>query len=196
MSDPAAPPPLPDAAPLEAVPTDPVLAVLAHCRLRIARVFPRQIHAAVETLDDAQLWWQPNATSNSVGTLVRHLAGNVRTLVGRGIGGSAYVRDRDGEFAGPPLPRAELLAEFDAAIAEADATLATLTPARLAQPSSDPTLFPTVLEDVLNVTIHMSTHVGQMVWIAKLLREGALDDVWRRTHREEGAYGRAMSAER
>jgi hypothetical protein len=185
LSDPAAPPLLPDA-----VPVDPALAALAHCRLRIARVFPRQIHAAVESLDDAQLWWQPNATSNSVGTLVRHLSGNVRALVGRGIGGSAYVRDRDGEFAGPALPRAELLAEFDAAIDEADATLATLTPARLAQPSSDPTFYPTVLEDVLNVTIHMSTHVGQMVWIAKMLREGALDDVWRRTHREEGAYGR------
>ena len=185
MADPAAPPPIPDA-----VPADPVLAVLAHCRLRIARVFPRQIHAAVESLDDAQLWWQPNGTSNSVGTLVRHLSGNIRTLVGRGVGGSTYVRDRDGEFAGPPIPRAELLAEFDAAIAEADATLAALTPARLAQPSSDPTLYPTVLEDVLNVTIHMSTHVGQMVWIAKMLREGALDDVWRRTHLETGVYGR------
>ena len=194
MSDPAAPPPTPDVVP--AVPADPVLAVLAHCRLRVARVFPRQIHAAVESLDDAQLWWQPNGTSNSVGTLVRHLSGNIRTLVGRGVGGSTYVRDRDGEFAGPPIPRAELLAEFDAAIAEADATLAALTPARLAQPSSDPTLYPTVLEDVLNVTIHMSTHVGQMVWIAKLLREGALDDVWRRTHREAGAYGRSLGEQR
>ncbi|MDF1504998.1 DUF1572 family protein [Roseisolibacter sp. H3M3-2] len=172
------------------VPVDPALAALEHCRLRIARAFPRQIHAAVESLDDAQLWWRPNAHANSVGTLVRHLSGNVRTLVGRGIGGSAYVRDRDGEFAGPPLPRAELLAEFDAAIAEADAVLSSLSSERLAQPSSDPTFYPTVLEDVLNVTIHMSTHVGQMVWVAKMLREGALDDVWRRTHQEAGVYGR------
>ena len=192
MPDPAAAPlPIP-----ATVPADPALAVLAHCRLRVARVFPRQIHAAVESLDDAQLWWRPNPASNSVGVLVRHLSGNIRTLVGRGIGGSDYVRDRDAEFAAPPTPRAELLAEFDAAIAEADATLAALTPARLAEPSSDPSFYPTVLEDVLNVTIHMSTHVGQMVWIAKLLREGALDDVWRRTHREEGAYGRALSDQR
>ena len=173
-----------------AVPKDPALAALEHCRLRIVRAFPRQIHAAVESLDDAQLWWRPHAHANSVGTLVRHLSGNVRTLVGRGIGGSGYVRDREGEFAGPPLPRAELLAEFDAAVAEADGVLSGLTAERLAGPSADPTFFPTVLEDVLNVTIHMSTHVGQMVWIAKMLREGALDDVWRRTHREAGAYGR------
>jgi hypothetical protein len=186
MSDPAAPPPVP-----AAVPADPALAVLAHCRLRLAGAFPRQVHAAVESLDDAQLWWRPNETSNSVGALVRHLSGNIRTYVGRDIGGSSYVRDRDGEFHGPPIPRAALLAEFDAAIAEADAAFAALTPARLAEPSSDPTFYPTVLEDVLNVTIHMSTHVGQMVWIAKMLREGALDDVWRRTHRETGAYGRA-----
>ena len=172
------------------VPTDPALAALEHCRLRIARAFPRQIHAAVESLDDAQLWWRPNPHANSVGALVRHLSGNVRALVGRGIGGSGYVRDREGEFAGPPLPRAELLAEFDAAIAEADAVLSALTAARLAEPSSDPTFYPTVLEDVLNVTIHMSTHVGQMVWVAKMLREGALDDVWRRTHLEAGVYGR------
>jgi len=115
MADSTAPPPIPDA-----VPVDPALAVLAHCRLRIARVFPRQIHAAVESLDDAQLWWRPNPHANSVGALVRHLSGNVRALVGRGIGGSGYVRDREGEFAGPPLPRAELLAELDAAIAERD----------------------------------------------------------------------------
>jgi len=146
--------------------------------------------AAVESLDDAQLWWRPNPHANSVGALVRHLSGNVRALVGRGIGGSGYVRDREGEFAGPPLPRAELLAEFDAAIAEADAVLSALTAARLAEPSSDPTFYPTVLEDVLNVTIHMSTHVGQMVWVAKMLREGALDDVWRRAHLETGVYGR------
>ena len=173
-----------------AVPADPALAALAHCRLRIARAFPRQIHAAVEALDDAQLWWRPNAHSNSVGILVRHLAGNVRALVGQGIGHSGYVRDRDAEFEAPPIPRTALLEEFDAAIAEADAVLAGLTPARLAERSSDPAFYPTVLEDVLNVTIHMSTHVGQMVWIAKMLRDGALDDVWRRTHREVGAYGR------
>jgi hypothetical protein len=182
----------PTASPIsDAVPSDPALAALVHCRMRLALAFPRQIHAAVEALDDAQLWWQPNPHSNSVGAIVRHLAGNIRALVGRGIGGSGYVRDRDAEFAGPPVPRAALLEEFDAAIAEADAVLATLTPERLAQPSSDPTFYPTVLEDVLNVTIHMSTHVGQVVWIAKMLRDGALDDVWRRTHREAGAYGRS-----
>ena len=165
-------------------------AALEHCRMRVVRAFPRQVHAAVESLDDAQLWWRPNASSNSVGHLVRHLAGNIRFIVGRNLGGSGYERDRDVEFAGPPLARAALLAEFDAAIAEADAVLGALTPARLGEPSRDPAHYPTVLEDVLNVTIHMSTHVGQMVWIAKMLREGALDDVWRRTHREVGAYGR------
>ncbi|MGZ8379085.1 MAG: DUF1572 family protein [Gemmatirosa sp.] len=190
MSDPVVPP-----SPA-AVPTDPALAALAHCRLRLTRAFPRQIHAAVEALDDAQLWWQPNAHSNSVGAVVRHLAGNIRALVGHGIGSSGYVRDRDAEFAAPPIARAALLAEFDAAIAEADAVLAALTSSRLAAPSSDPTFYPTVLEDVLNVTIHMSTHVGQVVWIAKMLRDGALDDVWRRTHREVGAYGRVLGEQR
>jgi hypothetical protein len=29
-----------------------------------------------------------------------------------------------------------------------------------------------------------------MVWVAKMLREGALDDVWRRAHLETGVYGR------
>jgi hypothetical protein len=186
MSDPAVPP-IP-----ATVPADPALAALVHCRMRIVRAFPRQLHAAVEALDDAQLWWQPNPHSNSVGVIVRHLAGNIRALVGHGIGGSGYVRDRDAEFAAPPIPRAALLEELDAAIAEADVALAALTPSRLAAPSSDPTFYPTVLEDVLNVTIHMSTHVGQVVWIAKMLREGALDDVWRRTHREVGAYGRPL----
>jgi hypothetical protein len=45
-----------------------------------------------------------------------------------------------------------------------------------------------LLEDVLNAAIHLSNHTGQIVWIAKMLQEGAVDEVWIRTHRKLGAW--------
>ena len=31
---------------------------------------------------------------------------------------------------------------------------------------------------------HVSTHTGQILWVTKMLQEGALDEVWIRTHRQ------------
>jgi hypothetical protein len=45
-----------------------------------------------------------------------------------------------------------------------------------------------VIEDLMNIAIHLSTHTGQIVWIAKMLNDGGLDDVWMRAHRDQGAW--------
>ena len=57
--------------------------------------------------DDASLWRVEGRTKNSGGTLARHLVGNVEHFVGAVLGGTGYVRDRDGEFSQRNLPRPE-----------------------------------------------------------------------------------------
>jgi Protein of unknown function (DUF1572) len=158
-------------------------------RTRITRVFPAQVRAAVEPLTDEQLWWRPNERSNSIGNLILHLAGSIDYYLNRNIGGLDFTRDRDAEFAErKQIPKAELLSRFDAMVANAERTFGALTPARLSASSPEPTMYRMAIEDVINVLSHLSNHAGQIVWIAKMLEEGAVDEVWIRTHRKLGAW--------
>src|SRR5207253_1120299 len=38
------------------------------------------------------------------------------------------------------------------------------------------------------IVTHVSNHTGQIVWIAKMLKEGALEEVWMRTHKRHGGW--------
>jgi Protein of unknown function (DUF1572) len=158
-------------------------------RTRITKVFPAQVRAAVEQLSDEELWWRPNAQSNSVGNLVLHLAGSLLHHLCRSVGGFEYHRDRPGEFAERgPVPRQQVLAAFDKAIEQAGRTFDALDAAKLVAPSSEPDRHAIVFEDVLGAAVHMSTHVGQILYVVKMLREGSLDEVWIHSHRTSGAW--------
>jgi uncharacterized damage-inducible protein DinB len=162
---------------------------LTALRTRITGVFPAQIRAAVANLSDEQIWWRPNESSNSIGNLIVHLTGSLNLYLNRNIGGIAYERDRAAEFAERRMiPKDELLAAFDDMVARAERTFASLTVARLGDPSPEPTMHDLVLEDLINVAAHLSTHAGQIVWIAKMVDEGGIREVWMKSHRKEGAW--------
>ena len=171
--------------------TDTASPTLAALRVRITRVFPAQIRAAVDSVTDEQLWWRPNETSNSIGNLVIHLAGSMNHYLNRNIGGFRYERDREAEFSERgPIDRAKLMAIFDGMVANAEKTLGKLAPEKLAGPSTDPERHIYLVDDLINITTHLANHAGQIVWIAKMLHEGALDEVWMRAHKREGAWKR------
>ena len=158
-------------------------------RSRITKVYPAQIRAAVEALTDEQIWWRPNEQSNSIGNLVLHLSGSINHFLNRNIGGIAYDRDRAAEFAERrTIPKEELLAIFNDMVARAERTFETFTPEHFTDPSPEPKMCEIALEDVLNVLAHFSNHAGQILWIAKMFRGDAVDEVWIRTHRKLGAW--------
>ncbi|HYC59937.1 MAG TPA: DinB family protein [Thermoanaerobaculia bacterium] len=162
---------------------------LAAFRTRITRVYPAQIRAAIEPLSDEQLWWRPNEKSNSIANLILHLTGSLNHFLNRNLGGLAYERDRPAEFAERnAIPRSDLLARFDEMVRNAERTFDGLTPDSLDAPSPEPGMHTLVVEDLINVATHMSTHMGQIIWIAKMLNEEALNEVWMKTHRSEGAW--------
>jgi uncharacterized damage-inducible protein DinB len=162
---------------------------LAALRTRITRVMPAQIRAAVETLDDDQLWWRPHEGSNSVANLVLHLSGSINHYLNRGVGGIPYDRNREQEFAERGrLPKQELLEIFNDMVAKAEQTFDTIDVARLSEPSAEQKMQSTVLEDLINVASHISTNTGQIVWIAKSMHPGSLDEIWMKTHKELGAW--------
>lgn len=165
--------------------------LLSAFRARITSVFPEQIRAAVAPLTDEQIWWRPNESSNAIGNILLHLTGSLNHFLNRNLGALDFTRDRPAEFAERrPIPKGELLAAFDAMVGEARRTFDALTPERLGAPSPEPSMHTVVAEDLVNVTAHLASHAGQIVWIAKMFDGHAVDEVWIRTHRSGGAWKR------
>lgn len=142
---------------------------------------PRMIRECLDLLTEEQLWWRPNESSNSVGNLVIHLCGATRHFWSRGVGGVAYVRDRDGEFAARgSMDRAALRALLDETVAGAERILAGLDPARLLDVADRGGATMSVLATLSRMSHHWSFHAGQIVFVTKQLRAGAVSDLMRR----------------
>ncbi len=151
--------------------------------------FPAQIRECLAVLDEEQIWWRPNESSNSVGNLVIHLTGSLNHYLNYRIGGLEYHRDRAAEFAERRhIPKAELLAAFDEMVANAEKTFDALPIDRLAAASPEQKMYTVLAEDIVSVMAHISNHTGQILWITKMLREGGLDDLWMKSHKQTGAW--------
>lgn len=158
---------------------------LAALRLRITNILPTQIRECIEQLDEDQLWWRPNETSNSVGNLVLHVSGSTRHYLSRSIGGIDYHRNRPAEFTERgPLPKAQVLAIFDETIAEAGHVFDSFDTTRFLQPTDEPSYYYTLFEQVLGVALHLATHTGQIIYVTKMLKEGAVNELWIRAHKK------------
>jgi hypothetical protein len=131
--------------------------------------WPR-LRACVETLTEEQVWWRPNAASNSVGNLVLHLDGNVRQWLVDSFNRTMDVRDRPAEFSAEGgLSAAELLERLSATMGAAEAVLARLTEAELLAPYEIQGYHVSGLEAVYQVVEHFGLHYGQITYIAKSL---------------------------
>jgi len=62
------------------------------------------------------IWRKADGISNSAGTLVLHLLGNLNYTIGALLGGSGYVRNREQEFSLTGVPREKLLADIESTI--------------------------------------------------------------------------------
>jgi len=97
--------------------------------------------------------------------------------------------DRDAEFAARTSSnKAGLCARFADRGRHAIATFDGWTPYRLAGPSADPERYDTLVEDLISIATHLADHTGPIVWIAKMLNEGSLDEAWMRAHKRGGAW--------
>ena len=151
-------------------------------RKRMVEAYPAQVRAALETLSDEQLWWRPNPGANSVGNLVLHLVGSTRHFLGKGVAGSDYVRDRPSEFSDSgSRSREELEGLLTETAEETRRILDALDPEGLLEVSERTGEPHTTLALLLRVAHHWSVHSGQILYAAKALREGVLDEVWVRT---------------
>jgi len=135
--------------------------MIAGVLARDLRTLRREVEAYPTERD---LWKPVPGVSNTAGTLVLHLAGNLQHFVGAVLCGSGYVRDRDAEFSRRDVARAELLQLVDRALGVVEGTLPSVPDARLAQPYPQPIAGATVLtgDFLLHLATHLAYHLGQL----------------------------------
>jgi uncharacterized protein DUF1572 len=160
----------------------PIHLMLEELSDRLLRMYPEEIRECLAALDDDQIWWRPNEASNSVGNMVLHLTGNLNHYLGRGVASSGYKRTRAAEFAEKgPVPREELLRRFEEALGWARRAFERITPESLMDTAELGEESMEIARLVISVTTHFNGHVGQIIYVTKMVKgTGFPDALWYR----------------
>lgn len=124
-------------------------------------------------LPDEQLFWAYSAESNSIAALVKHLWGNMlsRWTDFLTADGEKPWRQREAEFESALQTRAELMAQWESGWACLFGALDGLTEADLERTVYIRNQGHTVVEAINRQLAHYAYHVGQIVFIGKMLRD-------------------------
>ncbi|MCC7055548.1 MAG: DUF1572 family protein [Gemmatimonadaceae bacterium] len=146
----------------------------AACTILLDEFLPK-ITLSLAPLSDADTWWRPAESSNSIANLLLHLEGNARQWILSGVRGDPDVRDRDAEFAARAGPGKEaLVARFRDTLIEIERVLAGIPADRFDEPrriqGSDTTIFGAMFR----LTTHVAVHTGQIIQLAKWRAPGVV----------------------
>ena len=125
--------------------------------------------------DERDLWRTAPGVANPGGNLALHCAGNLQHFIGGVLGGSGYVRNRDAEFGQRQVPRTELLADIDAAIAAVRRGLERVTPQQweAQYPLAVGGVTLTTGDLMVHLAVHLGYHLGQVDYHRRLVtRDG------------------------
>ena len=138
-------------------------------------LFNRDLHRLKTEIEqynnEADIWKIKGQIKNSAGNLCLHLVGNLNTYIGKELGNTAYVRNRNAEFSLKDIPRQELISKIDDTIKIIDQSLDNLEESQLA--SEYPVL---VFEEktsteflLIHLATHLSYHLGQINYHRRLI---------------------------
>jgi len=130
---------------------------------------------ALAQLRDDEFFQSPGPESNSAAVLVRHLAGNMRSRFTDFLtsDGEKPDRNRDGEFEVPPsASRADLMKAWEEGWKTVFDAIDALAAADVLRPVTIRGEPHSVLQALGRQQAHYAQHVGQIVYVAKLLRGG------------------------
>ncbi len=117
------------------------------------------------------LWQVEGRIANSAGNLCLHLVGNLNTYIGKQIGKTEYIRNRDLEFSLKNISQKELLNKIDDVIQIVNTSLDKLDESTLG--SEYPILVfekMTSTEYLLvHLATHLSYHLGQINYHRRLI---------------------------
>lgn len=134
------------------------------------RSYRRAAERALAQVDDAALWRAHAHGENSIGILLQHMAGNLRSRFTDFLtsDGEKPDRDRDAEFEGPQHPtRDQVLAAWSLGwemLLQATTPLVDADLDRIVTIRGEPH---TVHRALLRSLAHMALHTGQIILLAK-----------------------------
>ncbi|MBF8964084.1 DUF1572 domain-containing protein [Pontibacter sp. FD36] len=129
---------------------------------------------AMAQVPDDMLFWQYNAESNSIAVIVNHLAGNMRSRFTDFLttDGEKPWRNRDAEFENKFTNRAEVMACWESGwqcLLQAVGQLQEEELERIVYIRNDGH---TVTEALNRQLAHYPYHIGQIVYLAKMVQDG------------------------
>ncbi len=140
---------------------------------RSFRGYKRLADQALAQVDDQEFFHTPNAESNSLAQLVKHIAGNMRSRWTDFLtsDGEKPDRNRDQEFVITSSDtREELMRRWEAGFTIVFETLQSLAPGDITSTvyiRSEPH---TVLQAINRSLNHTAHHIGQVLFLSKMMR--------------------------
>ena len=139
--------------------------------------FERDLKKLITELElykkEENIWLVDQNISNSAGNLALHLIGNLHTFIGKEIGKTNYVRDRELEFNQKNVPRKTLIDSVHEALGMIKEALLPLTNEALKK--DYPILKFSKVESneylLVHLIIHFNYHLGQINYHRRLLDE-------------------------
>ncbi len=131
-----------------------------------------QLRKEIESYkNEYNIWKAEHDIKNSAGNLCTHLIGNLNTFIGREIGKTDYIRNRDLEFSIKNVPREELLEKIDKTIEVVNLSLSKLDENTL-QDEFPISVFgkkSSIEFMLIHLATHLSYHLGQINYHRRLL---------------------------
>jgi len=151
---------------------------IEEARRRLATCHQRIIHC-LNQLDDAQIWWRPKESMNSIANLVLHLCGNLEQWIVSGVGGAQDLRNRPLEFSErTPIPKEQLSQRLSSTVSRADEVLAQVNHAKLLEPRRIQGFEESVLSAIFESLAHFNGHTQEIVHITRLQLGDAYRFAW------------------
>jgi hypothetical protein len=128
---------------------------------------------AIDQLEADQLFIQSNEDSNSIAIVVKHMAGNMisRWTDFFTTDGEKPDRNRDGEFENDTADKKALMLRWEQGWGVFTNTLNSIKPEDLQRTVYIRGEAHSVLEAINRQLAHYSYHVGQIVYVAKMLKK-------------------------
>ncbi|HJS01811.1 MAG TPA: DinB family protein [Flavobacterium sp.] len=124
---------------------------------------------------EADIWKVKGQINNSAGNLCLHLVGNLNTYIGRELGKTDYLRNRELEFSSKNIPRQELIQKVKNTVEILNQVLDNFDENLLEAE------YPILVFDkktsteylLIHLTTHLTYHLGQINYHRRLIESDA-----------------------
>lgn len=139
--------------------------------------FERDLNKLISEIElyknERKIWQVEKRISNSAGNLVLHLIGNLHTFIGKEIGKTDYVRNRELEFSQENITKQELIDRINDTLKMVKKSFITVTDDEMKKDYPILKFSKTESTEYLlvHLAIHLAYHLGQINYHRRLIDE-------------------------